>query len=186
MNIEQQKKVADDVLKKIECVDPTAIVAGGAPRDWYLGNLASDIDVFFYFRNDLTTTRIGDILKSLGLDVFRVNEGNGLPDIYKKNPQLRAVFDCVVEGLSVQLLLMLEPTFKSVIDHFPLNICKVWYKNSSIKTTKDFERAIKHKAIVKVSSLYANQDKYLQKIKSKFPEFKYYDSYESLATELLD
>lgn len=184
--INLQKAIADEVLQIVECIDPTAIVAGGAPRDWYFGNSATDIDVFFHFRNDLSTVRTQEILKGLGLDVYRKKEGDGLPEAYKKNPMLRCVYDLEYSGEQVQLLLMLEPTFKSVINHFPLNICKVWYKHSTIETTQDFLRAVKHKALVKVSPLYANGDKYVEKIKTKFPDFKYYDSYEKLATDLLD
>lgn len=184
--IDLQKAVADEVLQIIENVDPTAIVAGGAPRDWYFNNLATDIDVFFHFRKDLSTTRIQGILEGLGLNVYRKNQGDGLPEIYKKNPMLRCVYDLEYGGEQVQLLLMLEPTFKSVINHFPLNICKVWYKHSTIETTQDFLRAVKHRSIVKVSPVYANGDKYVEKIKAKFPDFKYYDSYEKLATDLLD
>lgn len=184
--IELQKTIASEVLGIIEWIDPTAIIAGGAPRDWYFGNTATDIDVFFHFRNDLSTIRIEEILKSFGLNVCRTNDGNGLPDIYKKNPMLRCVYDLEYGGEQIQLLLMLEPTFYSVIKHFPLNICKVWYKHNTIETTQDFLRSVKHKAIVKVNSLYANGDKYVQKIKAKFPDFKYYESYEKLALELLD
>lgn len=184
--IDLQKAVADEVLQIIENVDPTAIVAGGAPRDWYFGNAATDIDVFFHFRNDLSATRIQEILKGLGLDVCRKNEGDSLPEIYKKNPMLRCVYDLEYGGEQVQLLLMLEPTFNSVIKHFPLNICKVWYKHSTIEVTQDLLRAMKHKAIVKVNPLYANGDKYVEKIKAKFPDFNYYDSYQKLAIDLLD
>lgn len=186
MTIEKQKKVADNVLDKLKHFDPTAIVAGGAPRDWYFGKEASDIDVFFYVRGDLPTSWISDILEEMGFVTHRVNTGEGLPDIYKKNPHLRAVFDCTVDGVDVQLLLMHKPTFVSVIPEFPLNICGAWYKYGEIRTTKGFDRAVKHKAIVKVNTLYANEDAYIQKIKSKFPDFKYYPSYEKLAESLLD
>lgn len=46
--VNRQKLVADDILSRLELLDPRCIVAGGAPRDWHLGKTAKDIDVFLY------------------------------------------------------------------------------------------------------------------------------------------
>ena len=47
MNIETQQEVVGDVLSKIKwSIDSEAIVAGGAPRNWHLGKLANDIDLY--------------------------------------------------------------------------------------------------------------------------------------------
>lgn len=48
MNIEQQKRIAKEVLDKVKVLDYRAIIAGGAARDWYFNNLANDIDIFYY------------------------------------------------------------------------------------------------------------------------------------------
>jgi len=46
--IEQQRQSANAVLDKLRCLDSRAIIAGGAPRDWYFSKLANDIDIFYY------------------------------------------------------------------------------------------------------------------------------------------
>lgn len=180
----KQIEVAEKILDAIFLIDAHAIVAGGAPRDWLLGKEAADIDVFLYATG--TTYFLEQKFIKAGFDITRTNEGNGLPEHYKLNPQLRAVFDCVYKGQNVQFLLMNEPTFYSVINHFPLSICKAWYKNGKIHMHKDFKRSVAHKVIVKTNTIYADENKYLQKVLAKFPDFKYYKSWESVAKTLLD
>ena len=184
MNTCEQMELADSILRKLFPLDPYAIVAGGAPRDWYFGEDAEDIDVFFHDINSSTVVR--EKLKHLGFDVSHGNEGEFLPPHYKMNPNLKAVFDCVVDGQKVQFLNMNLPTFKSVVPEFPLSICKAWYKNGKLKVDKDFQRGVNHNAIVKTNKLYANENVYLNKIIAKFPEYKYYESWEELAQHLLD
>lgn len=181
--IKLQKQVADVILYMLRHIDPTAIVGGGAPRDWWFGRVASDIDVFFHFRNDLQIGIIARLLDDIGFKLTSTKDGESLPEFYKLNPDLRCVFESEMFGEKVQLMLMKKPTFRT-IEHFPLNICKIWYRKG-IHTTRDFEKAIKFNAIVKTSELYNNRDKYIQKIMNKFPDFKYYDSYEVLGKELL-
>lgn len=187
--IAMQKAVADKCLSMIELIDPTAIVAGGAPRDWYFGKEASDIDIFFYFRTDLCLSvvefqlqQIGFFgLKSLGKHELETDESQ-----YSKNPSLRYVWETEVDGEVVQLILMDSPTFLGAVSRFPLNICRIWYKTGQINLTQDFKRAVRWKAIVKCGNLYADSDRYLEKIKSKFPEYGFYSSYEQLAKEVLN
>lgn len=181
--IMSQIHAAATCLHMLRHLDPTAIVAGGAPRDWYFGKVASDIDVFFHFRNDIQTSRITRLLEDVGFKLTSTKDGEHLPEIYKSNPDLRCVYEAELGGEKIQLMLMMQPTFKT-IEHFPLNICRVWYRNG-IHTTKEFEKAVEYKAIVKTSQLYNDGDKYIKKIMSKFPEYKYYGSYESLSKELL-
>ncbi len=182
--IEQQKQIADEILEKIFLMDSYAIVAGGAPRDWYFNRVAEDIDVFFY--ENVTTEQTEKKLKKAGFEILRTNSGESLPNHYKMNPNLATVFDCLYEGEKIQFLKMNKPTFKSVVPQFPLSICKAWYKNGKLCVDTDFKRAVKHNAIVKTNTLYANEHVYLQKILSKFPEYTYHESWESLAQHLLN
>ena len=187
--IAMQKAVADKCLSMIELIDPTAIVAGGAPRDWYFGKEASDIDIFFYFRADLNIPTIEYQLERVGFCNFKSLGKRELEtddSQYSKNPNLRYAWQAEIDGEVVQLILMNAPTFLSAVPKFPLNICRIWYKRSEINLTQDFKRAVKWKAIVKCDNLYADSDRYLEKIKSKFPEYDFYSSYEHLAQGLLN
>ena len=186
MNIETQMKITDEVMAKIYSISPYAIVAGGAPRDWYFGNPANDIDVFLY-RPDLVTSWAHEaILENVGLKVHQLGQNDTNHYLYSKNPKIAKVFECTYKRQRFQFVFMLEKTFTSVVKNFPLNICMAWYKNGEIHTTKDFERAVNHQAIVKVNPLYADGDAYITKIKNKFPGFGYFSSYEELAAALLD
>lgn len=188
--IAMQKAVADKCLSMIELIDPTAIVAGGAPRDWYFGKEASDIDIFFYFRTDLPLAAVDVQLEMVGFSGFKSLGKREMEtedeSQYSKNPNLRYAWEAEVDGEVVQLILMNSPTFRSAVPRFPLNICRIWYKRGEINLTQDFKRAVKWKAIVKCDNLYADSDRYLEKIKSKFPEYDFYSSYEQLAREVLN
>lgn len=188
MNIAKQKQIADEVLQKLEAIDPFCIVAGGAPRDWYFGKEASDIDVFVHV--PVRTQKIlSKQLKALGFGVSSEKRGEDLPANYKMNPHLISVCNIDNYDTPVQVMFMNEPTFQSVIPMFALSICKAWYKGEDIQrykskgevqtgvqTTKDFDLSVKFKSVFKCSDLYNNEHKYLKKILAKFPDYKYYES----------
>lgn len=186
MKIEEQKVVSDKILEKMFSIDPFSIVAGGAPRDWHFGNIAADIDLFFYVQPNTQIGIIQDMLRSVGVVVESILTGQHIPEHYKMNPMIRCVFNTTIDGVDVQMILMKESTFKSVVDKFPLSICKAWYKNKKIYLEKDFIRSVKHNSIVKTNKLYANSHVYLNKILSKFPQFSYYESWDDLAKSILD
>lgn len=176
-DIDFQKKVADKVLYAIEGFDPNCIVAGGAPRDWTLGNPASDIDLFFFYRENSTAWEVRKLLeRALGQEVRRLGSEE-MTENYTTNPNLKSVWQVVIDGVTVQLIEMSIPTW-DVVDSFPLTICKVWYKNGKITPTKEFEKSVDGSYIIKTDKMYANESRYLQKILAKFPDFKYYESYE--------
>lgn len=175
--IQRQKMVANWALECIEKFDPTCIVAGGAPRDWYFNKGASDIDLFFHFRENSLSWQVKDLLEnSLGVIVSQKG-GDDFPEHYKRNPNLRRVFEISRDGVKVQFMEMDKPTW-DVVGKFPISISKAWYKGESIKLEKDFLVGEKYSAIIKTGNLYNNSDAYIKKIRKKFPEFKYYDGFE--------
>ena len=91
--IEKQMSVAQNVLNKLEFFDPSCILAGGAPRDWYFGNLANDLDFYVYFRPDLPNWWRSNQLEKVGLKGFlpKGREDFEFPENYKRNPHLKAV-----------------------------------------------------------------------------------------------
>ena len=183
--IEHQKWAADTMLDKLYSIDPFAIVAGGAPRDWTFGKLASDIDIFFHCGQNTLTT-IDARLESVGVAYTELKLGGSIPEWYKRNPHLKGVYCLEIEGVKVQLMRMDEPTFGAVLPHFPLSICHTWYKNKTIHLERHFKRSVKHKAIYKTSEIYNDSHAYIEKILKKFPEYKYYTNLEKMATNLLD
>lgn len=181
-----QKQVANKALDMMFLIDPYCTVAGGAPRDWYFGKEATDIDLFFHCPQASTQATMEEMLKRAGFKVTTVKDGENIPDWYKKNPYLQTVYETTIEGVKVQLLRMNKSTWDSVIDKFPLSICKAWYKHGKIVLEKDFVRSVKFEAIYKTNTIYNNEHQYIKKILAKFPQYKYYEDLESLAAELLD
>jgi len=97
MTIEKQKEVANYFLKKLQDRDYRCMVAGGAPRDWYIGRTAKDIDVFV--DTDFTHTELEDIV---GLQVTDLT----LPPEYEGNPNINSVFETKYFGQTARLSLL--------------------------------------------------------------------------------
>lgn len=179
MSIEQQKAIADDVLQKLYCVDPFCIVAGGTPRDWYFDKEASDIDVFLYISPNISIEIFEKMLRNIGWDKVEALTGDCIPDNYKCNPELRCVFNVGdYEGVSVQVMLMRSSTFTSVVDKFPINICKIWYKNKRICKSREFVHAADQQVLILSNTLYSDGHKYITKVRNKFPHYNFYHSKE--------
>lgn len=170
--IEKQKVVAEVVLSKLFPIDPFAICAGGAPRDWHFGKPATDLDVFFYTAVDQITV-VEQMLRSVGIKASDRRSADNLPEWYKLNPYLKCVYESEIDGVTVQLMLMNDKTHTSVVPHFPFTICKAWYKNGKIHLDKEFKLCEKWKIAVQTNPLYNDEHKYIQKLKQKFPEWSF-------------
>ena len=181
-----QKIVANKALDMMYLIDPCSIVAGGAVRDWYFDKEATDIDLFFHCPQASTLSCMEDMLKKAGFEITEIKRGDSIPEWYKKNPYLKAVYNTSIHGVKVQLMRMSKPTWNSVLDKFPLSICKAWWKNSKAHYHKDFLRSVKFKAIYKTNDIYNNEHQYIQKILAKFPEMEYYDNFDAMVKTLLD
>jgi hypothetical protein len=186
-SIEKQIKIADEIMEKLETFDPTCILAGGAPRDWYFGNLATDLDFFVHWRPDFEGQkwRYRVQLEKLGFKVTQ-KTGEGLPENYRRNPHLITVFEFKYKGEVIQVMFMDEKTFNCVVKLFPFGICQAWYKrhfvddgignvwnSSGIQTSTEFEWSVKHKTLRLINDLYNDADGYIEKIRSKFPDYDY-------------
>jgi len=139
--IEHQKQVADKVLEQLYLICPEAIVAGGAPRDWYLGKPANDIDVYF----SSTTTTASKLIKQLekcfdGMQIkFEQQMGKNINPLYQTMEGLVRIIEFVLDGVKVQLIQMdTTKRLYSVVGNMSVSVCKVWYTNGKIAPTRDF------------------------------------------------
>jgi hypothetical protein len=172
-NLENQKNIAKEVLSKLEVIDPTCILAGGAPRDWYFEKLASDLDFYVYFRPDFAYQkwRYAKQLEKIGLNNFYIKGKAEFPENYKRNPYLITALEGKYKEEKIHIMFMSEKTFSCVVNYFPFGICQVWWKGEEIKTTENFKESVNHKILRLLNNLYSDADGYIQKIKDKFPDY---------------
>ena len=175
--IEKQKQIADEVLTKLHSVFPSAVVMGGAPRDWYRQEPATDID--FYFQTNWNEP-LESTLKLLGFDVKLIEKSGN----YAGNVGILSVWECEYNQEILQFIQTCI-TEDELLKTFPFGICKISYtKIDGIKPSKNFLNCLDQKLLVKSSDLYADAHKYIQKIKQKFPDWCYYESIEEYRKEM--
>lgn len=137
LDLIHQIATSDMILSKIEKIDPFAIIAGGAPRDWEHGMIARDVDIFLHVPDSWT---IGVIARQLN-KVCNIKpsafKGGERMQWYEKNPDIRAVFDWDYNGVDFQFVIISKPVF-DYHRNFPLSICQAMRKNYKNHLTTDF------------------------------------------------
>lgn len=167
LNIEEQKKIADEIINKLRAVDPYCIVAGGAPRDWYFGNPANDLDIYIWQQHKTQHACIYQ-LECAGFEVFERGFKDDHRHMYETNAAIKAVYNVQGFGMQVQIISLNTSTF-NVIDTFPFSICKAWYTpERGVKLEKDFKITLKTGYIYNTNKLYCDADSYVKKIKERF------------------
>jgi hypothetical protein len=138
MTIKEQQAIAREVLSQIRGLDPLACICGGAPRDWYLGNEASDIDVYLrtFFYKGGNTDSLQKAIQGLFPDCEVVKKEGQAPTPkqppfqpsvdYTKIQGMVAVFGLNYKGIGIDFI-CLENGFhpESIYHDFDSSICKV-------------------------------------------------------------
>lgn len=182
--IENQKEVAKEVLTKLQACDPHCILAGGAPRNWFFNKLANDLDFYIvlnYEATGATKTR----LSSIGLNL-KPMERNELKDSsYKFMHHLFRVYEGEYKGESIQVMVMSQPTFTSVVDDFGVSICEFWWTGSEVKATKQALTSILTKKLFYKND-YSAKETHVEKMVYYFPEYTLapYSQFESIYEKL--
>ena len=173
MRIEDQKNIANAVMYKLEAIDPYCILAGGAPRDWYLGREASDLDFYLCVPDRETQSAFESRLRRVGLsfDIAFKDSGLANMEVYKNMPGIKGIYNLTGFGMPIQVMRMRDPTFKSVVHEFGTSVCMAWYKDGKVKTTKVFEWSHENKIIIKKSD-YNAKVKHVAKMREKFPDYR--------------
>lgn len=170
--IEEQSNLADKLLSQLEVISPYVMLAGGAPRDWYFRNLATDLDIYLYSPAITVKTMQKQLKLATGVD-FKHNWELQKNDqsLYSTMPQLRRVFEADVNGMKVQVM-QLNDEFK-VVTNMSTSICKVWYKDGEINLHQDFKLTIASGTMF-LNDGYNWADphpkKMIEKFRSRFPQ----------------
>lgn len=181
MNIDKQKKIALEILHKLEAVDPTCILAGGAPRNWYFNKEANDLDFYIHLPNE-TLENTGLRFKRLGLNLTHVDYKSDAWKEYGVMVDLFRIYDGNYSGQKVQVMIMNKNTFESVLPEFGVSICKFWWKGGKINPTLDALISVLEKTLY-VKEGYSAKEIHVEKVKNYFPEYNVlgYDSFPTVA-----
>ena len=181
--IEKQQSIARTILYKLEAADPHAILAGGAPRDWYLGNPCNDLDFYVHWPETtcswerLRFERLGLEVKRMVYDSVDEQENN-----YKKMPDLFRVYEGEQDGVPFQIMVMKTPTFDSVVPMFGSSVCMAWWKGEMINTALPFLLSHTNKVMF-IKDDYSAKELHVTKMKERFPNYDML-SFSAVETEM--
>lgn len=180
MSIDSQKAVAKSLLTHFYNIDPQALVAGGAPRDWSREVEAADVDIFIHTDvRSIIAARL--LLDQNGIPWTECKSKDNLPEGYEDNKNIVAVFDyyCKLVNTTYQYIFIKQPAILAV-ESFPLAISQTWYNGFSIEKTPIHTKGWDD-AILYVTNPWVDWgSKYLTKIRKKFPQYPMQYSDEAL------
>ena len=165
-----QKNAARDLLKGLEIISPHSILAGGAPRDWFFGRKANDLDFYFSVEESLTQRAVQGQLNQVLPKNVEFIEAKDFPvdPMYKHMENLKRIWYLEYKGIPVQLIQMKSaPDVFGVVDKMSCSICKVWWKNGDIVPEKDFILTLTTKYMF-LNEGYTWEDLHPQKMEQRF------------------
>lgn len=177
MNIKDQIDIAEDFLTNFKVSFGEMIVLGGAPRDWLMDKMASDIDVYIF--GSYTQSAVIDLLEKSNIEYIWIEANSGKDanlDSFKEyeyNPNIRWVCKFFYKGQEFNLIFCRQNVSeKQMLDTFAFDICKAVYKvGGLLYGTREFIHAKANKSLKLVNELYMNGGKYAEKIYAKFPDW---------------
>lgn len=191
--IEYQKLVGKEILDKLKEKDPAVFIGGGAPRDWYNNNPASDLDVYFNSSKILKEYEKlqWDMTSYWSLETFKnpliMASFNYLSELFPDVSDMHVLEGEISYNFNEKSIIVIQFEYKEVtvqfitniigeqcIEEFALNVSQILTRDCvEYFATEDFELGFKHKALYRTSMYTHNRNNYLQKITSRFPDFTY-------------
>lgn len=158
---------AKRMLDNLQLLCPTAVVAGGAPRDWYFGKPAKDIDCYI---TDVELQQVENLFRLAGIKIKELKKGENR-GAYARDKYLEMVVDFRYMFLDFQLMLMQGKPVNRTVDSFPVSICKITYDGVHIDPSYEFKVAEAAKVLL-IDPRYKLDDPYIVKIVKKFPDYE--------------
>ncbi len=168
MKIEEQQWVARQVLEKLEIIDPACILAGGAPRNWFMNKTANDLDFYIHLDETLHHTELR--FKRLGLEVKHIDYNSTKWKAYGIMPKMFRIFELKFMGMDIQIMCMRQSTFDCVVQDFGVSICKFWWKGRDVVPTNDALISILTKTLY-VKDDYSAKELHVDKMVKYFPDY---------------
>lgn len=183
--INDQQKLTKEILTKLKSLGYVAVCAGGAPRDWYRGIPAVDLDIFIECSKSNSPKFHKDIQSAFSVDLTSLEPLNKDADsTYALNPNLTSVTECKILNQKVQFITIADSgdfSFKldcsSIHKTFPCNLSQVQWDGTEYSFEPMFKVGIEYKIVEFYPELnsWDEQDfkysKYYKKIKRKFKDW---------------
>ncbi len=167
MTVADQEAYALKLLDTISIIDPDAIVAGGAPRDWHYNRLAKDLDIFIVGKQFECRTSIVERLQKLGFQVEDVTATS--TNYLEDNRGISGVFNLKNTVVPAQIIYCSRDPRLMIYD-FMVSISKIYMNtDGQIYTKEEFRVGDKFNCIF----VDGKADmKYVDKIVAKYPRMK--------------
>lgn len=171
-----QKAVGGIVFNElVSYYGENVVLAGGAPRDWWFGNPATDLDFFIRIVNGKKHK------DKFVVEKFGAIEKKKNPN-YEGNPLLEKVYEVSYSGVKLNFIFInTEPI--DVIKAFPVNVSMVWYNFNNdfhqFSYLNLFKIGVEMNALIDMETDTYKTNYYVDKIRNKFPGMDYYPSLES-------
>lgn len=171
MNMKTQIEIAEDLLGKFKIVDPFAMLAGGAVRDWRMNIEAKDLDIYLRLPNHNTEILREYLLDSVGIkSLSKMEKSTG--NNYAKLPNLEYVYAGTYQDMPVNIMVMAKGVYEEVTKDFDIALCQCYYDGQNYHYSVDFETAITT-GFVLVHSKYNGKEPHMKKMMDRFPQFKF-------------
>lgn len=176
MDVADQKREATELLSKLRLVDPFAMIAGGAPRDWYFNTPAKDLDVYMRLPNHNTIGLVNSLAAMVGItDFFPIDKIK--ESTYAELPNLKWVFEGRYNGVQVNLMVMEKGVREEIVKDFDVAICRAWFDGEKCHYHEEFEFCMKTRVCL-VHQNYTGKEAHLRKMAKRFPQFMFYKKVE--------
>lgn len=166
-----QKQLATELLSKFRVIDPFAMIAGGAPRDWDFGQLANDLDVYLRMPNHSTLSLVELVCENFGITSLKQLVSN-MSEAYAKLPNLKWVFEGYYEQQKVNVMVMEQGVREEIVSNFDVSLCECWFDGQNIHKTKNYNLTKEHN-ICFINKNYTGKETHIKKMMQRFPNIRF-------------
>lgn len=170
-NFKTQITFAEELLSKLQMIDPFAMVAGGAPRDWELKKYANDLDIYLRMPNHNTLTLVENVLRVFGVYKLRLLTKNENAN-YEKLPDLKWVFEGYYCNQRINIMVITKGIREEIVSNFDVSLCECWFDGNEIKSTNKY-KLTKETKICFVHKNYTGKELHITKMMNRFTDYMF-------------
>ena len=168
--VSRQRDIAVKVLEKLSLVDPNAVLAGGAVRDWRFKLPATDLDFYLRTPNHYSIPLQEGLLAQVGF--ISVSEVSASDPKYRCMNNIERVYEASFDGQKCNIMVMTPRSWNWWYDFSnSLSECFMGVNGVACYTAAFEKSLLDKKVLVKVG--YPHDHPHIMKIRNKFPSFTF-------------